>query len=604
MQNIFHILSGHKDTHANIGFHKNITPLPTLDEKDKVNLQIPSKGAKNIDMTWIRGIADAQSLRFLYHDPDIHKSCHPADPHTYEIYNNLEQIRIESVGSREMKGTAENLRYRFNKEIAYAGLEHITDIKQLAPSVGYELLMRYMLGEKQLSPTARKIAQAFQTTLPQNVLQNLKNAVEHIDDQKYFAQSVCYALNDTNSLSPSESQETTQKEKKEDLKTSQTQDQKNNTLEDTRQDDIEDHRQEDIDAPLFDQNALSEPTRSQKEQTHLLANLQDFLNGIAPPPEQSEDDRPYKIYTSQFDEIVTPEDLCTPAELFALRKELDGYIASRNNLVPKMARKFQRFLMTTKNTQWNFNVENGVLDPQRLSQIVTSPLSTPPYRQEKEARFPQTIVTLLIDNSGSMRQRPAAIAAICADLLAKTLEKCDVKTEILGFTTRHWKGGESRKLWIENNKPQHPGRLNDLRHIIYKSEHVNYNKARQYMGLMLHDDLLKENIDGEALLWAAQRLMRSSQKRKILMVISDGAPVDDSTLSTNSSDYLKNHLIKTINFIQDKLPIELTAIGIGHDVTSYYKRAITLNDVDDLGKAMLTSLTELFKQNDKHHHAC
>ena len=310
-------------------------------------------------------------------------------------------------------------------------------------------------------------------------------------------------------------------------------------------------------------------------------------------------DQKYKFYTKEFDEVVFAEELETEEELFRLRQNLDQQLLQLKSFISKLANKLQRKLLAKQNRSWDFDLEEGALDTSKLSRIIIDPLNSLSFKKEKDTEFKDTLVTILIDNSGSMRGKPISVAAICADILSRTLERCSVKVEILGFTTKHWKGGSSRELWMKNDKPKLPGRLNDLRHIIYKSADTPWRLAKKNMGLMLKEGLLKENIDGEALKWAFEKMTKRKEERKILMVISDGAPVDDSTLSSNSSDFLETNLKNTVNWIETNSTIELLAIGIGHDVTRYYKKAVKITDVQDLGDVMINQLTDLFKSDRK-----
>ena len=314
-------------------------------------------------------------------------------------------------------------------------------------------------------------------------------------------------------------------------------------------------------------------------------------------PKNNFGDQKYKFYTKEFDEIIAADDLETEEELFRLRQNLDQQLLQLKSFISKLANKLQRKLLAKQNRSWDFDLEEGTLDTSKLSRIIIDPLNSLSFKKEKETEFKDTLVTILIDNSGSMRGKPISVAAICADILSRTLERCSVKVEILGFTTKHWKGGSSRELWMKNDKPRSPGRLNDLRHIIYKSADTPWRLAKKNMGLMLKEGLLKENIDGEALKWAFEKMSKRKEERKILMVISDGAPVDDSTLSTNSSDFLETNLKNTVQWIENKSNVELLAIGIGHDVTRYYKKAVKITDVQDLGDVMINQLTDLFKDD-------
>ena len=310
-------------------------------------------------------------------------------------------------------------------------------------------------------------------------------------------------------------------------------------------------------------------------------------------------DLKYKTYTEEFDEIIKAEELESDEELLRLRKNLDQQLLQLKNFISKLANKLQRKLLAKQNRSWNFDLEEGLLDTSKLTRVIMDPFNSLSFKKEKDIEFKDTLVTILIDNSGSMRGKPISVAAICADILSRTLERCTVKVEILGFTTKHWKGGSSREKWMKNEKPNLPGRLNDLRHIIYKSDDTPWRHAKNNMGLMLKEGLLKENIDGEALKWAFNKMSRRKEDRKILMVISDGAPVDDSTLSTNTSDYLETNLKRTVKWIESKSDVELLAIGIGHDVTRYYNKAVKITDVQDLGDVMINQLTDLFVKDNK-----
>ena len=352
-----------------------------------------------------------------------------------------------------------------------------------------------------------------------------------------------------------------------------------------------------IDADISTPNDLSEKDSSyeQVDQVEEINSGENKKNGKI----FSSKNKTYKVYTNEFDEIVKAEDLETKEELQRLRSSLDQQLIQLKTFISRLANKLQRKLLAKQNRSWNFDLEEGLLDTSKLPRVIIDPFNSLSFKKEKDIEFKDTLVTILIDNSGSMRGKPISVAAICADILSRTLERCMVKVEILGFTTKHWKGGSSREKWMKNDKPNLPGRLNDLRHIIYKSADTQWRQAKNNMGLMLKEGLLKENIDGEALKWAFNKMNKRKEDRKILMVISDGAPVDDSTLSTNTSDYLETNLKKTVKWIESKSNIELLAIGIGHDVTRYYNRAVKITDVQDLGDVMINQLTELFVEKNK-----
>ena len=358
----------------------------------------------------------------------------------------------------------------------------------------------------------------------------------------------------------------------------------------------EKHQEMSIDSGIPDlENDAKESDKAEEE----LEIEDSHISDLKKKGKTGINDLMYKTYTEEFDEIIKAEELESVGELARLRKNLDQQLLQLKNFISKLANKLQRKLLAKQNRSWNFDLEEGLLDTSKLTRVIMDPYNSLSFKKEKDIEFKDTLVTILIDNSGSMRGKPISVAAICADILARTLERCMVKVEILGFTTKHWKGGSSREKWMKNNKPNLPGRLNDLRHIIYKSADTQWRQAKNNMGLMLKEGLLKENIDGEALKWAFNKMIKRKEDRKILMVISDGAPVDDSTLSTNTSDYLESNLKRTVKWIESKSNIELLAIGIGHDVTRYYNKAVKITDVQDLGDVMINQLTDLFVEKNK-----
>ena len=383
-------------------------------------------------------------------------------------------------------------------------------------------------------------------------------------------------------------EDTSEKEKEKEPSNNQQQEESQSKLQDKKE------NSELLDVDISNIDELSEKN-SNDEKAEEIESLEDIKNSRVKKI-FSENKRKYKIYTQEFDEVIKAEDLETEEELTRLRSSLDQQLIQLKNFVSKLANKLQRKLLAKQNRSWEFDLEEGILDTSKLTRVIIDPFNSLSFKKEKETDFKDTLVTILIDNSGSMRGKPISVAAVCADILSRTLERCSVKVEVLGFTTKHWKGGSSREKWTSNNKPRFPGRLNDLRHIVYKSADIPWRQAKKNMGLMLKEGLLKENIDGEAIRWAFNKMKKRKEERKILMVISDGAPVDDSTLSTNLSDYLENDLKNTVNSIEQLSPIEILAIGIGHDVTRYYKKAVKITDVQDLGDAMINQLTDLFAE--------
>lgn len=592
-------LGGRKET--NVSFHSGNMPMAPISLGEKIRLSSPSLNLNEEEAQRLRGAADAQALRLKHHDFDLHAARRPADTIAREVYDALEQARVEAVGARHMKGVAANLRHRLEQEIRAAGLDHMTDAAQLSPVVGLELLAREKLTGEPLPESARAIMEQWKQSLPEDALAALDTLAADQDSQKAYSRAArkllaACALTDDDSLSDQEEE-----------------DENSGNAPDTNEDESEHPPPEQEDetsgaAPDMS-DAVSEP--------QLMAGSADAADntpeveqesgsaegtGDAAGPGNRKEIEPgqtakgYHAYTTSFDEEILAENLCDPEELSRLRHQLDLQLATLHGVVSRLANRLQRRLMAQQTRSWSFDLEEGMLDAGRLSRIVVNPRLSLSYKQEKDTEFRDTVVTLLIDNSGSMRGRPISVAASCGDILARTLERCGVKVEILGFTTRAWKGGQSRELWVQNNKPENPGRLNDLRHIVYKGADTPWRRARTNLGLMLREGLLKENIDGEALLWAWRRIKSRPEARKILMVISDGAPVDDSTLSVNPASYLEDHLREVIGMIENRSPVELSAIGIGHDVTRYYQRAVTITDAEELGGTMLQSLSALFDE--------
>ncbi|MFT9408094.1 cobaltochelatase subunit CobT [Acetobacter fabarum] len=592
-------LGGRKET--NVSFHSGNMPMAPISLGEKIRLSSPSLNLNEEEAQRLRGAADAQALRLKHHDFDLHAARRPADTIAREVYDALEQARVEAVGARHMKGVAANLRHRLEQEIRAAGLDHMTDAAQLSPVVGLELLAREKLTGEPLPESARAIMEQWKQSLPEDALAALDTLAADQNSQKAYSRAArkllaACALTDDDSLSDQEEE-----------------DENSGNAPDTNEDESEQPPPEQEDetsgaAPDMS-DAVSEP--------QLMAGSADAADntpeveqesgsaegtGDAAGPGNRKEIEPgqtakgYHAYTTSFDEEILAENLCDPEELSRLRHQLDLQLATLHGVVSRLANRLQRRLMAQQTRSWSFDLEEGMLDAGRLSRIVVNPRLSLSYKQEKDTEFRDTVVTLLIDNSGSMRGRPISVAASCGDILARTLERCGVKVEILGFTTRAWKGGQSRELWVQNNKPENPGRLNDLRHIVYKGADTPWRRARTNLGLMLREGLLKENIDGEALLWAWRRIKSRPEARKILMVISDGAPVDDSTLSVNPASYLEDHLREVIGMIENRSPVELSAIGIGHDVTRYYQRAVTITDAEELGGTMLQSLSALFDE--------
>ncbi|GCD74762.1 cobaltochelatase cobT subunit [Acetobacter pasteurianus NBRC 3299] len=591
-------IGGQKE--ADVSFHSGNMPLAPISLGEKVRLQSPSLNLSEEEMQRIRGAADAQALRLKHHDFALHAARQPAETQARDVYDALEQARIESVGARHMKGVAANLRQRLEQDIRASGLDRMKDASQLSPVVGLELLAREKLTGQPVPEPAQAILEKWKQTLPPEALSALDEMAKHQTDQAAYARAsrqlmaVCALTeDDTASEDMDADNDSSEPADSQDDSNPPPPDQEENTSPQ------QDEQEEEISQPQL-MAGSSESSSEFAEEEH-DASMGEGTGEASGPGSRPENEpgltaRGYHPYTTQFDEEIRAEELCDPEELSRLRHQLDLQLATLHGVVSRLANRLQRRLMAQQTRSWSFDLEEGILDAGRLSRIVVNPMLSLSYKQEKDTEFRDTVVTLLIDNSGSMRGRPISVAASCGDILARTLERCGVKVEILGFTTRAWKGGQSRELWLQNGKPPEPGRLNDLRHIVYKSADMPWRRARTNLGLMLREGLLKENIDGEALLWAWNRIRNRQEARKILMVISDGAPVDDSTLSVNPASYLEDHLRAVIDMIENRSPVELTAIGIGHDVTRYYQKAVTITDAEELGGTMLQSLSALFEE--------
>jgi cobaltochelatase CobT len=549
----------------------------------------------------IRGEADALALRRAHHDPAAHLAHRPQGELARRVYEGAETARIESLGANAMLGTAGNLDaaldHRCKSTNFGAGSEDPEAV--LAPAL--EFLLRERLTGRPLPESAERVAAVWREKVEARAGKAIEKLVDQLHDQAQFSKTVRSIIRDlTASDVPGEDVETTEEDQSEQQEDNESQagEEDSSTEEQmgASAEQIEAGETEDLDGEeanvSVDQEADLDADESPDEEDEGSKPLR--------PNYQQGDDRDrfvYNVFTRAHDEIAHAPDLCDAEELTRLRAYLDHQLQGLQGAVAKLANKLQRRLMAQQNRSWSFDLEEGVLDTARLTRVITDPTAPLSFKQEDDTKFRDTIVTLLLDNSGSMRGRPIMVAALCADILARTLERCAVKTEILGFTTKAWKGGLSREDWVKAGKPNGPGRLNDIRHIIYKGADMPWRRARRNLGLMMREGLLKENIDGEALLWAHDRMLARPEQRKILMVISDGAPVDDSTLNVNIGNYLERHLRQVIDEIENRSPVELIAIGIGHDVTRYYKRAVTIVDAEQLGGAMTEQLASLFDEH-------
>tara|TARA_B100001778_G_scaffold157888_1_gene129800 strand:- start:3464 stop:5239 length:1776 start_codon:yes stop_codon:yes gene_type:complete len=547
-----------------------------------ISLQNPPRSSSQIN-SW-RGEADFQAFWHLYHkeNPSLKMPKIARD-----FFAELELSRVEMIGGEAFPGAKTNLSLFLNAEAKKNIDNKIPSINPLASN----LWLKKLNGDE-LQEDSKNIVNAFLSAAPKNIDKLGKRLIKAQKSQEDFQLIALELMKDldlmhepqTNSDEESLGDESISEEQQ-----AQDQDQDQEEFEQTSEEQIIEAQTEGIadeETDLIEEAQAPIDSTSIDEEIDLTRNFNEDLDQTA-----YED---YQIFTSQFDEIINAIDLATPEETQRLRIQLDQLISPYQTTIGKLANRLQRLLQAQQNRSWNYNLEEGLLDTAQLHRVITRPGDPLSFKQESESKFKDTVVSLLIDSSGSMRGRSMTLAAICGDIIGSTLERCYVKTELLGFTTKHWKGGDARKAWVNQGSPSNPGRLNDLRHIIFKSADDNFRKARKSFGIMLREGLLKENVDGEALAWAHQRLSKRNEERKILIVISDGAPVDDSTLSTNHSNFLDNHLRQIINMIQTQSNVELLAIGIGHDVTKYYEKSITINRADELAEALLDKLTELF----------
>jgi cobaltochelatase CobT len=573
-------------------------PGPSGLSGKRARLPVPSRALPEAEMQKLRGAADSVALRLRHHDDNVHARSLPAERDARSIYDALEQARVEVYGARNMAGVAANLQARLNDVCEAEGFERMTRKDQLAPSTALALLARERMSGLAAPPAARAILKQWRDGLGATADQAFDELARTQDDQIKFAHASRRLLA---ALELAEAEADVDQEQQEDEKEEQGEQsgaQDNATDSEGQQQ----SDQEQMQAPTlteFEGDMPDEQAGEMDEDAAADAEGDDQPAGPQPRRDRPDTDPEthYRAYTRNFDEEVAAEDLCDPDELARLRQQLDQQLQHLQGVVSRLANRLQRRLMAQQTRAWEFDLEEGMLDAGRLARVVVNPMQSLSYKRERDTDFRDTVVSLLIDNSGSMRGRPITVAAMCGDILARTLERCAVKVEILGFTTRAWKGGQSRERWVHEGKPRNPGRLNDLRHIIYKSADAPWRRSRRNLGLMLREGLLKENIDGEALLWAYRRLVSRPEHRRILMVISDGAPVDDSTLSVNPGNFLERHLREVIREIEGRDFVELIAIGIGHDVTRYYRRAVTIVDAEELGGTMMKKLSELFDED-------
>nr|WP_314073888.1 cobaltochelatase subunit CobT [uncultured Roseococcus sp.] len=571
-------------------------PGPAGVSGKRARLPLPTRSLPPAEMAKLRGAADAVALKLRHHDEAAHAARAPARKEAREVFDALEDVRVQTVGSRHMAGVAANLHARLVEECEAEGYDRMTRKDQLPMHTALALMARERITGQPVPPAAARVLEMWRETLDEKAADAMSElAHTPTEDQDAYARAARKLLTALDLAEAEVESEADQDEEGDEGGDQSTQQDQSSPGEAQAQ---EQESMQGAEPEAMEGEAADEEAEESEEEG-AAAEGDEKPGGPQARKEvpQTDDSSRYKPFTTQFDEVVEAEDLCDPEELTRLRQQLDQQLQHLQGVVSKLANRLQRRLMAQQQRAWEFDLEEGLLDVARLARVVANPTLSLSYKRERDADFRDTVVTLLIDNSGSMRGRPITVAAMCADILARTLERCAVKTEILGFTTRAWKGGQSREKWVQEGKPRNPGRLNDLRHIVYKPADAPMRRSRRAIGLMLREGLLKENIDGEALNWAYRRLLSRSEHRRILMVISDGAPVDDSTLSVNPGNYLERHLREVIKEIEGRNMVELIAIGIGHDVTRYYRRAVTIVDAEELGGTMMKKLAELFDED-------
>ena len=567
---------------------------------DRARLPEPPRKMTAADAAVVRGHADSMALRLSCHDDAVHRKLLPEGQSARAVYDAVEQARCDSIGSRRMAGVSANITAMLEDKFHRGNYHEVTDVADAPIEEAVAMMVRERLTGSAPPPAAQKLVDLWRPFIETKAGAALDALAGRIEDQRAFARSVRDLLVRLDMAEEAEGEPETDDQSDDEASSESEQSEKGQAEDQSSAEEAQAEKAEDSEQELQDGMAESEEgPEGEMPDDQDIADSDESSESKRPPPPDRNQQRvaDYKVYTARFDETIGAEDLCDAEELARLRAYLDKQINHLSGVVARLANRLQRRLMAQQNRAWEFDLEEGALDPARLTRIVIDPHQPLSFKREKDTNFRDTVVTLLIDNSGSMRGRPISVAATCADILARTLERCGVKTEILGFTTRAWKGGQSREAWLQSSKPNMPGRLNDLRHIIYKAADAPWRRARKNLGLMMREGLLKENIDGEALDWAHKRLLVRPEQRKILMMISDGAPVDDSTLSVNPGNYLEKHLRFVIDEIETRSPVELIAIGIGHDVTRYYSRAVTIVDAEELGGAMTEKLAELFEEN-------
>ena len=563
---------------------------PNLSSKNFNFFELDNLKAKN-DFVKLRAASDSEALKRKFCNKEIYDRNKPRNNSAKLLYDISEKIRYELLGSKMLKGIAKNLNENYLFQLELKRKDQIKSKNDTNVGEAFELYMLKNFFNIQLNQLSKKILSYWEDEFDISIGKHLKFLIKNLENQELY-NSKFSELIENLEIFDDENDDINEEDKNNEQENSENQDdnsQSDGEEQSSNKEEDQGSADSDYDLSDFSIDEQLVDTESNKESSEKVIQKLNTITG----------EKDYKIFTNEYDEIIKAENLENPEEIYKLRKNLDQQLISFQDIVTKLANKLQRQLLAKQNRSWEFDLEEGLLDSSKLPRIIIDPYNSLSFKREKDLEFKDTIVSLLIDNSGSMRGRPITIAAICADILSRTLERCSVKVEILGFTTKNWKGGQSREDWNKKGKIKNPGRLNDLRHIIYKSGDIHWRQSKNNIGLMLKEGILKENIDGEAILWAYNRLIKRKEERKILMVISDGAPVDDSTLSVNSGDFLEKHLKKIVKYIESKSNIEILAIGIGHDVSRYYKKAIKITDVQELGDVMIGQLSGLFDNKKK-----
>ncbi len=560
-------------------------------KKDSISLNVDDLTSPS-DFIKLRAETDSSALKVKFSDEKIYKKNLPANSSSRSLYNIAEKIRYEALGGQMLKGIKKNFHENYLQIIDRKRKDQLKTKEDVSVTEAFELYMLKNFHKIKLNSLTSKMLYFWEKDFEKSIEKHKEFLLNNLEDQNIYCSRFSQILEEMDIFQNEDD------EKKEDNQEQGQDNPSDNNEEKDNEDNKDENNDQETEASIdADYNLdefnldeqLSDTDSDEQNSEQIVKQNIDIIN------------LDYKIFTTTFDEVVKAENLENIEEASKLRKNLDQQLVGFQDIITKLANKLQRQLLAKQNRSWEFDLEEGLLDSSKLPRIIMDPYNSLSFKKEKDLDFKDTVVTLLIDNSGSMRGRPITIAAICADILSRTLERCSVKVEILGFTTKNWKGGQSREKWAKSSKPKTPGRLNDLRHIIYKGADTQWRQVKNNLGLMLKEGLLKENIDGEAIYWAYNRIKKRREERKILMVISDGAPVDDSTLSVNSGDFLEKHLKKTVKFIENKTDIELLAIGIGHDVSRYYDKAIKITDVNELGDVMISELSSLFETQKKFH---